>query len=121
MAYQELSEKNKDITDSIRYAKRIQEAIFPTTTFFQNLFPKSFVLFKPKDIVSGDFYWAEEDRDGSVYVAVVDCTGHGVPGAFMSIVGFNLLNNAIHEHQCKTPADILNRVNHDLNEILNHG
>ncbi len=118
MAYQELSEKNKDITDSIRYAKRIQEAIFPTTTFFQNLFPKSFVLFKPKDIVSGDFYWAEEDRDGSVYVAVVDCTGHGVPGAFMSIVGFNLLNNAIHEHQCKTPADILNRVNHDLNEIL---
>jgi serine phosphatase RsbU (regulator of sigma subunit)/Tfp pilus assembly protein PilF len=117
-AYLELSEKNKDITDSIRYAKRIQEAIFPSQSFYYSLFPNSFVLFQPKDIVSGDFYWFEKDSLGNSYVAVVDCTGHGVPGAFMSIVGFNLLNNAIHEHKCSTPAQILNQINKDLNETL---
>lgn len=116
-AFHQLSEKNKDITDSIKYAKRIQKAIFPTVTQFSKLLPKSFVFFKPKDIVSGDFYWVEE-HEGEVYLAVVDCTGHGVPGAFMSIVGFNLLNKAIHENKCNTPADILNQVNIDLNETL---
>ncbi len=117
-AYHQLSEKNKDITDSIKYAQRIQEALFPSAYHFANLFPQSFVYFKPKDIVSGDFYWGEKGTDGSVYAAVVDCTGHGVPGAFMSIVGFNLLNNAIHEYKWNTPADILNQVNKDLNETL---
>ncbi|MES2513396.1 MAG: tetratricopeptide repeat protein [Bacteroidota bacterium] len=117
-AYHELTEKNKDITDSIKYAQRIQEAIFPSAGHFSGLLPQSFVYFKPKDIVSGDFYWVEKGTDDSVYLAVVDCTGHGVPGAFMSIVGFNLLNNAIHEHKCDTPADILNQVNSDLNETL---
>ncbi len=116
-AFHQLSEKNKDITDSIKYAKRIQKAIFPTNSQFTKSLPKSFVFFKPKDIVSGDFYWVEE-HEGDVYFAVVDCTGHGVPGAFMSIVGFNLLNKAIHENKCKTPADILNQVNIDLNETL---
>jgi serine phosphatase RsbU (regulator of sigma subunit) len=117
-AFYELTEKNNDITDSIKYAKRIQEAIFPSSDHFTKLLPDSFVYFKPKDIVSGDFYWVEKGIDGSVFVAVVDCTGHGVPGAFMSIVGFNLLNNAIHEHKCNTPADILNQMNKDLNETL---
>lgn len=117
-AYLELSEKNKDITDSIKYAKRIQEAIFPSTDHFSALLPKAFVYFKPKDIVSGDFYWVENALDGSVLVAVVDCTGHGVPGAFMSIVGFNLLNKAIHENKCVDPAEILNLVNIDLTETL---
>ncbi len=117
-AYKQLREKNKDITDSIKYALKIQEAIFPSYAHFTNLFPNSFVFFKPKDIVSGDFYWTEKGIDNSVFIAVVDCTGHGVPGAFMSIVGFNLLNNAIHEHKCNTPADILNQVNKDLNETL---
>ena len=117
-AYYELSEKNKDITDSIKYAQRIQEAIFPSSNLFSSLFPQSFVYFKPKDIVSGDFYWIEKGADGSVFIAVVDCTGHGVPGAFMSIVGFNLLNKAIHENKCDNPADILNQVNIDLTETL---
>lgn len=117
-AYHELSEKNKDITDSIKYAKRIQEAIFPSDAYFTKLLPKAFAYFKPKDIVSGDFYWVDEGLDGSVLVAVVDCTGHGVPGAFMSIVGFNLLNKAIHENKCDDPADILNQVNIDLTETL---
>jgi serine phosphatase RsbU (regulator of sigma subunit) len=117
-AYHELSEKNKDITDSIKYAKRIQEAIFPSVAYFSKLLPQAFSYFKPKDIVSGDFYWVDEGLDGSILVAVVDCTGHGVPGAFMSIVGFNLLNKAIHENKCDDPADILNQVNIDLNETL---
>ncbi|MDF2448954.1 MAG: protein serine/threonine phosphatase [Bacteroidota bacterium] len=117
-AYHELSEKNKDITDSIKYAKRIQEAIFPSQAYFSKLLPQAFAYFRPKDIVSGDFYWVDEGLDGSVLVAVVDCTGHGVPGAFMSIVGFNLLNKAIHENKCTDPADILNQVNIDLNETL---
>lgn len=116
-AFHELSEKSKDITDSIKYAKRIQKAIFPTVDQLKKALPDHFVFFKPKDIVSGDFYWVEEYQ-GAVYFAVVDCTGHGVPGAFMSIVGFNLLNKAIHENQCKTPADILNQVNADLTDTL---
>jgi len=118
MAYYELSEKNKDITDSIKYAQRIQEAIFPSATIFEKLLPQSFVFFKPKDIVSGDFYWVEKGQDDSIFIAVVDCTGHGVPGAFMSIVGFNLLSKAIHENKCDTPADILQQVNFDLTETL---
>lgn len=116
-AFQELSEKSKDITDSIKYAKRIQKAIFPSYSQFSVLLPESFVFFKPKDIVSGDFYWIEE-AGNSVYFAVVDCTGHGVPGAFMSIVGFNLLNKAVHENKCDTPADVLNQVNLYLTETL---
>lgn len=118
IAYKELSDKNKDITDSITYSKRIQDAIFPDQKYYTSLFPNSFVFFKPKDIVSGDFYWFEKDTNGDVYAAIIDCTGHGVPGAFLSIVGFNLLNNAIYEHKCKTPADILNQINTDLNETL---
>ncbi|MBC7695520.1 MAG: tetratricopeptide repeat protein [Burkholderiales bacterium] len=117
-AYHELTERNKDITDSIKYAKRIQEAIFPSAVHFSKLLPQAFTLFKPKDIVSGDFYWVEKGKDDAVFVAVVDCTGHGVPGAFMSIVGFNLLNKAIHENKCDDPADILNQVNIDLTETL---
>jgi serine phosphatase RsbU (regulator of sigma subunit)/CHASE3 domain sensor protein len=84
----------KHITDSIRYAKRIQEAILPPIATMNKLFPQAFILFKPKDIVSGDFYWINK-KDGKIYTAAVDCTGHGVPGAFMSIVGYNLLNQGI--------------------------
>ncbi|MGZ3864248.1 MAG: SpoIIE family protein phosphatase [Bacteroidia bacterium] len=87
----------KQVTDSIRYAKRLQQAILPPDSVVKAAFQRSFVLFKPKDIVSGDFYWIDK-RDTKSYVAAVDCTGHGVPGAFMSIVGYNLLreiaNNA---------------------------
>ena len=117
-AFLQLSEKSKDITDSIKYAKRIQKAIFPTQNYFNKLLPQAFAFFKPKDIVSGDFYWVEQDEEGCVYIAVVDCTGHGVPGAFMSIVGFNLLSKALFERKLKTPADILNDVNKNLTETL---
>jgi len=84
----------KHITDSIRYAKRLQQAILPPDAVVKKYFPKSFVLFKPKDIVSGDFYWVA-NKDGKSYVAAVDCTGHGVPGAFMSIVGHNLIREIV--------------------------
>lgn len=116
-AYAELAEFNKSITDSIRYAKRIQEAIFPTDDKMQKCLPQSFVFFQPKDIVSGDFYWVESIGD-AVYFALVDCTGHGVPGAFMSIVGENLLNKAVFESKLTSPADILNHMNIGLGVTL---
>jgi len=82
----ELAIKNKNITDSIQYAKNIQEALLPSDLMFKKLFPDSFILFKPKDIVSGDFYWLTE-KNNKVFISAVDCTGHGVPGAFMSLIG----------------------------------
>jgi len=106
---EELAEKNKDITDSIVYAKRIQDAILPHEIPFKN----TFLFFKPKDIVSGDFYWFEE-LDDLEFIAAVDCTGHGVPGAFMSIIGTNLLNKIVKEHHILEPAQILNRLNDEL-------
>lgn len=110
-------EKNKDITDSIRYAKRIQEAIFPPNKLVNKFLPESFILFKPKDIVSGDFYWFAE-KNGKILIAAVDCTGHGVPGAFMSIVGHNLLEQAINEKLLYTPSEILNHLNEGLSQTL---
>jgi len=89
---EELTVKNKNITDSITYAKRIQEALMPSRELFRRIVPESFIFYKPKDIVSGDFYWINQ-RGNKTFVAVVDCTGHGVPGAFMSIIGFELLRN----------------------------
>ncbi|MFO7940580.1 MAG: two-component regulator propeller domain-containing protein [Bacteroidales bacterium] len=89
---EELTIKNKSITDSITYAKRIQEALMPSHELFKKVVPESFILYQPKDIVSGDFYWVNRQGD-KTFVAVVDCTGHGVPGAFMSIIGFELLRN----------------------------
>ncbi|MES2514790.1 MAG: two-component regulator propeller domain-containing protein, partial [Bacteroidota bacterium] len=87
----ELAEKNRDITSSIEYAKRIQEAILPSKELIFSKLKNAFILYKPKDIVSGDFYWFGEKNDYKI-IAVVDCTGHGVPGAFMSMIGHNLLN-----------------------------
>ncbi|HTB05878.1 MAG TPA: SpoIIE family protein phosphatase [Bacteroidia bacterium] len=101
--------KNKDITDSINYAKRIQDAILPTTASFRRLFPDSFFLFKPKDIVSGDFYWLSEIND-RVFIAAADCTGHGVPGAMVSVVCSNALNRAVKEFEITEPGKILDKV-----------
>ena len=111
-----LSIKNKNISDSILYAKRIIEAMMPSDKFIKRVLPDSFVFFMPKDIVSGDFYWADY-KDGIVYVAVVDCTGHGVPGAFMSIVGLNLLRDIL-TLGVQNPAVILDRMSKDVREIF---
>jgi serine phosphatase RsbU (regulator of sigma subunit)/tetratricopeptide (TPR) repeat protein len=109
-AYSMIEEKNKDITDSIRYAERIQQAILPPDSLWKSVLPESFVFYKPKDILCGDFYWLEK-RDDDVFIAAVDCTGHGVPGALMSIVGYNLLNKAVLEQGILAPSDILNQLN----------
>lgn len=113
----EIELKNKDITDSIRYARRIQEAILPELEFATTFGKSGFVLYKPKDIVSGDFYWMAR-RDDLLLFAAVDCTGHGVPGAFVSIVCSNLLTQAVNEHGFHEPNDILNDVNARLSVTL---
>lgn len=106
----EIEEKNLNIMDSIRYAKRIQQTILPRDQFVEKHLPDSFILYKPKDIVSGDFYWMEKVGN-TIYTSAVDCTGHGVPGAFVSIVGYNSLNRTLMEFGLRQPAEILNKLN----------
>jgi serine phosphatase RsbU (regulator of sigma subunit) len=101
-----VEERNLDITNSINYARRIQEAILPPKELKYKLFPDAFVLFQPKDIVSGDFYWFAE-KNGRRIIAAIDCTGHGVPGAFMSMIGNTFLNEAIYEKGLTKPSLIL--------------
>jgi ligand-binding sensor domain-containing protein/serine phosphatase RsbU (regulator of sigma subunit) len=113
----ELDEKNKDITASIRYAKRIQDAILPPDDFVKRHMPNTFVLFKPKDIVSGDFYWIADKGEHIIFTAV-DCTGHGVPGAFMSIVGHNLLDRIVVEQNILKPSLILDELNKSVSDTL---
>jgi serine phosphatase RsbU (regulator of sigma subunit) len=110
----------KHVTDSIKYAKRIQEAILPPDSLVKELLPNSFVLYKPKDIVSGDFYWIGK-KDGKTMFAAVDCTGHGVPGAFMSIVGHNILKQVVSNTTFSSPAQILDSLNEGVSETLHHG
>lgn len=114
---QVVEEQNKDITDSIKYAKRIQQAILPPDKIWSEILPQSFVFYKPKDILSGDFYWIEKMQD-LILVAAADCTGHGVPGALISIVNYNLLNKAVLEKELTDPAKILDYVNSQLIEAL---
>ncbi len=106
----EIEEKNLNIMDSIRYAKRIQQTILPRDQFVEKHLPDSFILYKPKDIVSGDFYWVEK-VENKIYASAIDCTGHGVPGAFVSIVGYNSLNRTLMEFDLRQPAEILNKLN----------
>ncbi len=113
----ELERKNKDIIDSITYAKRIQDAILPTDEMFTNQLSQTFILFNPKDIVSGDFYWLAQKNNKSLFAAV-DCTGHGVPGAFMSIVGYNLLDKIVGEYGTTEPHKILNELNKGVSDTL---
>jgi len=110
---EQLAQKNKDITDSIRYAKRIQFAILPE----ESPYPDTFVLFKPKDIVSGDFYWFNQVGDKEFFAAV-DCTGHGVPGAFMSIIGHNSLTKIVREYGILEPGRILDQLNMEVLQTL---
>ncbi len=107
-----VDEKNKDILDSITYAKRLQEAILPPVSLIRNYFPDSFVLYKPKDIVAGDFYWITPlpSETGGVLMAAADCTGHGVPGAMVSVVCSNALNRAVKEFHITEPGKLLDKV-----------
>lgn len=114
---EEIEDKNRNITDSINYAKRIQEAILPDYELMHSRFPESFILYRPKDIVAGDFYWfAEKDR--KFIVAACDCTGHGVPGAFMSLIGYSLLNEVLLEKTFTNPANALDSLKHGIIKSL---
>ncbi len=115
---QELEILYKQVTDSIHYAKRIQEAILPPQNYVDEVLPNSFVLYKPKDIVSGDFYWIVK-KNNLVYFAAVDCTGHGVPGAFMSLVGHNILQDIINHSNKLSPAEIMNSLREGVINTLN--
>jgi serine phosphatase RsbU (regulator of sigma subunit) len=108
VAHHQLEEKNQEIMDSITYAKRIQSAILPPAKVVKEYLQESFILYKPKDIVAGDFYWLEH-ADNKVLFAAADCTGHGVPGAMVSVVCNNALNRSVREHGLTDPGKILNK------------
>jgi len=116
-AYQEIEENNKSMTDSINYAKLIQEAMLPEKAVLTNYFPNSLIIFRPKDIVSGDFYWFVE-RDNKLLIAVADCTGHGVPGSLMSMIGYSLLNEIVNVKKIREPAEILSKLNKGIRRTL---
>lgn len=115
-----IQQKNKSITDSINYAKRIQQAILPSTEIIYKTLPQSFIFYKPKDVVSGDFYFFTPKGEG-YFIASVDCTGHGVPGAFMSMIGNDLLNQIIIEKNVTQPAEILNHLHRGVQHALKQG
>jgi phosphoserine phosphatase RsbU/P len=115
---EEIEEQKKNIMDSIYYARRIQNAILPSFNFIDKYLQHYFILYMPKDIVSGDFYWVHE-ADGLFMIAAVDCTGHGVPGAFMSIVGFNQLNHAVTVEKARSAGSILDELNKGVISTLN--
>ncbi|HDZ40427.1 MAG TPA: hypothetical protein ENH59_01940 [Bacteroidetes bacterium] len=103
---QELENKNRNITDSLIYASYMQQALLPSEEYFKSILPDSFIFFKPKDIVSGDFYWIAR-RGEKIFVVAADCTGHGVPGAFLSMIGVELLNKIILDQGIQRPSEIL--------------
>ncbi len=112
-----LSLRNKSIEDSLNYAQRIQNAMLMTPRQFSTILPNSFVLHKPKDIVSGDFYWISE-QDRKIFVAAADCTGHGVPGAFMSLISFELFKKIIKVEKIHQPSHILQTLNRNFEEVF---
>ncbi len=112
-SYNELEIKNIQINDSLDYAKHIQSGILPPEEQIRFCFPDSFVFFRPKEVVSGDFYWMAEKKD-NIFLAVVDCTGHGVPGAFMSMIGYTMLNQIVNENENKTTVQILLDLNKEI-------
>ena len=127
-AYEKIEQKNKDIVSSMNYARRIQEAILPEPELFKQCFQDAFVLFRPKDIVSGDFYFLTEasyenpslnyELSSKIIVAAVDCTGHGVPGAFMSMIGNDLLNEIVNEKEIVEADLILNQLHLSVRKAL---
>lgn len=116
--FKEIERKNKDITASINYAKRIQESMLPRNSNVAELLPEHFIIFRPRDIVSGDYYWFEE-RDGKVIIVALDCTGHGVPGAFMTMLGDSYLNQIIKLQGITEPSRILEELHNSIGVALN--
>jgi serine phosphatase RsbU (regulator of sigma subunit) len=117
MQNDDLERKEKSITDSLIYAQRIQEAMLASEDYFRNHFPSSFIFFKPKDIVSGDFYWIGEKGD-IIFVVAADCTGHGVSGALVSMIGMEIIEKAISEDNIVVPSSILDVLNKGLEKTF---
>ena len=117
---QEIRTKNQEIVESIHYAKRLQSAILPAKKLVNGHLEESFIIYQPKDIVSGDFYWVNPLSESKVLFAAVDCTGHGVPGAFVSIVGYNLLNKMVDDLKISLPSEILINLNKYMADALSH-
>jgi serine phosphatase RsbU (regulator of sigma subunit) len=115
--YKIIAQKNKDIIDSITYSQRIQQAILPKPEKLNDILPKSFILYKPKDIISGDFFWFSEQY-GTVMLVVSDCTGHGVPGALLSMAGCGFVKISIFLKEKHNAADILNDLNHTFCDVF---
>ncbi len=113
----DIKDKNKKISDSINYAQRIQSSLLPDTDYIQNFFPRSFIFYRPKDVVSGDFPWFLQ-KDGYLYVAAVDCTGHGVPGALLSFIGYFLLNNIVSADPELSAAEIMEQLHQEVRKAL---
>jgi PAS domain S-box-containing protein len=113
----DIKDKNKKISDSINYAQRIQSSLLPDTNYVQGYFPRSFIFYRPKDVVSGDFPWFLE-KDGTLYVAAVDCTGHGVPGALLSFIGFFLLNNIVSADPNLSADQIVEQLHQEVRKTL---
>jgi serine phosphatase RsbU (regulator of sigma subunit) len=117
-----IEEQARELRESINYAKKIQDAILPSDSFIKSLFPESFVLFKPKELLSGDFYWVSDavtnEKEKFVMAAVVDCTGHGIPGALMSIIANNFLRICERESTVNRPSEALDFINVGLSKTL---
>jgi serine phosphatase RsbU (regulator of sigma subunit)/tetratricopeptide (TPR) repeat protein len=117
-AYHIIENKNKHITDSLRYGKTIQQALLPSKEKLESVFKESFIFFRPKDIVSGDFYWFSSVYNKHI-IAAIDCTGHGVPGAFMSMIGHTLLNEIVNQNKITDPAQVLGLLHSNIRKALN--
>jgi serine phosphatase RsbU (regulator of sigma subunit) len=123
---QELEQRNKEVTESIQYAQRIQSSVLPSAQLIQQFFPENFIYFKPKDIVSGDFYWFSEKVISAgdiekrfLYFAVADCTGHGVPGAMMAMLGSSLLNRIVSDQELLLPGVVLSQLHTQIVKAMN--
>jgi serine phosphatase RsbU (regulator of sigma subunit) len=116
----ELELRDKNMTDSLIYAQRIQEALLPSEAYFRKHIEDSFIFFKPKDIVSGDFYWIDE-KDDKIFVVAADCTGHGVPGALMSMIGLEIIEKTINQDHIENPSAILAILNKGLEKTFKSG
>ena len=114
---EELEIKNKNITDSLIYAQRIQEALLPSPAYLRKHFKESFILFNPKDIVSGDFFWIGE-KGSKVFIVAADCTGHGVPGALMSMIGLEILEKIINHDNIENPSIILEKMSKGIEKAF---
>ncbi len=114
----EIHRQKKELTESIRYASYIQKALLPSPVIFKKLLPDHFILFQPKDIVSGDFFWITRKKS-DIIIAVADCTGHGVPGAFMSILGVTTLSEVVNRGCYSSAGSILNKLREGIMKALN--